>query len=276
MSTSPIFFDHTATPQAEPTAVPPQPAVAPDPAPTTVSADAPPSEWFLEAPTGTRYRTPEAAVQGIAEKDATIQRLQQQLSQIQQAVVPQPQAPTGTDYLSLLDRSLKENNPALFREALQHDIRAEAEALVAQMRNQMNPLVGYAGFNRAVDLASSGPNGNPNIRNFVQSDAFGAVTKKWPIFDAALKSAASDPAYYETQVPQILQVMYSLAAQPGTAAPAPQPTAPPLQRMPTPTTTPAQPTAPTTGASREQLYSRFGDVSPEDWAAAMAAPYRRS
>lgn len=48
-------------------------------------------QWFLEADTGTKYRTPEAAAAGIAEKDRFIQQLLSERGQFQQ-----PQAPQAT------------------------------------------------------------------------------------------------------------------------------------------------------------------------------------
>lgn len=241
------FFD---SPESQGPATPPEPA----------------SEWFLEAPTGSRYRSADDAVRGIAEKDATISRLQQQLQQVQSAFgQPQPQAPAGPNYLQIMERALTEQNPALFQDVVINDIRKEARNIVREAMENLNPLITHAGLNHAVEIASTGPNGDPNIPNFVRSEGFRQLTKKWDVLGNAIQAGAADPKFATTQLPQILQMAYALS-QVGAAAPA----APnqPQQRTPSATTVPAQPTT-SPAQSRQELYKRFSEITPTEWAEAQ-------
>lgn len=263
----------TPTPLADPQVAPLQP-VAPSPEPQPAPAAPAADPWFLEAPTGTRYRTAEDAVRGVAEKDATIDRYKQQLAQAQAALGATPQAPPQPTYLELLEQAVQPGgNRAAFQDAIQADIRRQAQEIADQMLGQFNPLLQNAGLNRAVEIASTGPNGDPNIPAFVRSETFRTLSKNYPVLAEAM-THVNNPRFATEQLPQIILLAYH-ASRGLTSAPATAPAqaAPPQQRSLTPTATPA-PAAPVSGGpltreQRAQLYNQFSNVSTEDWRTAI-------
>lgn len=242
-------------PPADPSAAPPsQPAAAP------VTEN-----WFLEAPSGTRYRTLDDAVAGVAEKDATIARLKQQVAQGQQALGSAPQAVPQPTLVDILEQAISTGNKALVDQALDQMVQAKMQSFMQPMQ----PIIQHSTLNRAVEVAALS---DPNIPAFVKSDAFRQVAKDFPVLGEAIQNAQLNPVYAEQQLPQILQIA-RLAALARTAAPAAAP-APPAQRPTPPSTTPATPVAATAATNKDALYDLFSQVSPEDWRAANALPRR--
>jgi len=221
-----------------------EPVVQPiDPASTQAVQDPETGEWFLEAPSGTRYRTADDAIAGITEKDRTIARLQAERSTFQQLLTgqSQQQAPAEPSWYELMEADLAATqggkpNPNSFQKAVQASIRSEAQKLAQDMLGQLSPLVQYAGLNRAVEIASSEPKGDPNLPAFVKSPAFREVMKEWPTLGRAIQEGQRNPVYAEQQLPEILRIAYMLArAKAGAPAVAPAPAPRPAPSTPGPT-----------------------------------------
>jgi len=220
-------------------------------------------EWFLEAPTGTRYRTAEDAVAGVAEKDRTITRLQAEKDAIARMVGGQPAQPAQPSIYDIMDQDLKNGT-----NRLQDTINQQVDRLVQERLDSrfgaLQPMIQDAGLSQAARMAAAGPRGDPNIPAFVRSPAFRELTKTWPTLGNAIQAGSADPRFAVEQLPEILQLAYVIAkAQ--TAAPAAAPT----QRSTPQTTTPPQiPVAP----QEPQLRFDGADIKSRDpFERAMAA-----
>jgi len=76
----------------------------------------------------------------------------------------------------------------------------------------MTPVLQHANLSRAAEIASTMPNGDPNILAFVKSDAFGSTLKKWPNYAKAVQNAQNDPRFAD-YLPEMLAMTWRLAQQ---------------------------------------------------------------
>lgn len=266
MATTPIVpqqVDPVAPPQAVPaTPAPTAPAgdwfMPPEPEPEPQA-----SEWFLDAGTS-KYRTEEEARRGYAEKDSFIAQQKQHIAALQQALqtvnagTPPTQQPGQSSFsdpwVDALDQTVK-GKPKMFQETVRKDIRADVQEIVNEQLKEIigpiAPILQHANLNRAVEVASTAPWGDPNIANFVRSEAF-AKTLSQPGMEPLREaiSAGRNNFTYSENLPHLLVYTYRLAQ-----AVAPAPAQP---RTTPPATTPPGPTPVATSdatARREQLYS---------------------
>lgn len=224
MATTPI-----ATPANDPSVAPPAaPQPAAPPAPTWEAPpeydpslfEPPPSEPYTS-----KYRTRDETERGIAEQDRYIAQLRQDLARFQQAPAPTAQPATNQSFYAALDSAVQQKNPAIFdnaiAKALQEQAKATAQQELRQAFGAMAPVVGYANFGRAVEIASnSHPQGDPNIAAFVRSPQFKEMVRTWPTLSNGIELAKYDPSYAEQQLPEMLVLAYRVAG--GATAPAAQ------------------------------------------------------
>lgn len=265
----PHSFDDLFGPVAAPDGTQPQAA------PTQAAQDPASGQWFLEAPTGTKYRTAQDAVAGITEKDQTIHRLQQQIQNATQVFNgQQPQAAAVPSFVELLEKAVQPGGDHKALEAyLTNRIQEQAQALYQQQYGSIAPLVQHAGLNRAVEIAASGPKGDPNIVNFVRSQSFRDIATEWPELGEAIQQGASDANYAVTKLPNLIRMAYKLASVAAPAAPA-VPAQPSRFPIPSSTTPPTQPVpnAATSGSLLQNM--DWSSISASDWATANATPKR--
>lgn len=245
-----LFPNPDVTPQA-PTQAPSQPV--PQAQPT-------PSEPFLQAPSGTVYRSREDAIKGISEKDSFIQRLRTE-NEALKAQVPKPPEPTAP-------RTYREAPEKLFDDLVEAankgDKRRYAETLARYNEELMAPyapLVSEAAHEKAIrELEAT----TPDVRAFVNGPDFRSTMEALPRLAQAIEFARNT-----VEASGQLTELYRLAYLANAGAKAPelvrsavqqsQPTPgfnrPTLQpSSPTPTPGPAAPS----GNWTELLQSREG------------------
>lgn len=238
MSTTP-----TALPSAPPQATtddwfpadPQAPAGEPQ-APT--AAPAPPAE-FLRAETGTVYKTAEEAARGVAEKDRFIATQKQQIDQYQRmlaaaAGIPQGQSPQQPSFIAALEASVK-NNDGSFERLLGQYVASQMD----QRLQGLQPMVEFSSTERAI--AQAGQQFDPNIPNFVRSEAYQQVLAHpaGKNLALAIRTAATNPHLrmadgrtFGEALPEFLYNTY-LVGRALTPAPAPVAAAPPQRPAPT-------------------------------------------
>ncbi len=246
MATTPQVLppDSTSQPSFDPNdpwgsaqfgATPPEPiAATPPPAPATPPA-APGSEaWFLEIAPDYRYKTPEAAKEGYLEAQRTIQSQKAELQRFKDFVAGNPTSatPQADPFLTALEQSVKAGGDrSAFQRTLGEYVQAQVQQQLQTVMQPLQPVVGQATFTRAVEIAASMPNGDPNIPNFVRSPQFQTVLSQWPTLGEAIQTARYDPSFMEKQLPEMLALAYRVAAM---AAP---PSAPiPSRQLPSSST----------------------------------------
>ena len=145
------------------------------------------------------------------------------------------------DLIPALTTSVRDVKSPAFQNALKNMIKREAQVVVQEKLQALAPTIGYANFNRAVEIASDSPNGDPNIRNFVRSPEFSKMAKTYPTLVNGIAEARFNSEYAEKQLPEMLVLAYiaakdakakagalpaestSAPATPGSTIPAPQP-----------------------------------------------------
>lgn len=225
--------------------------VAPVPAATPPQALAatPSQEWFLETPSGTKYRTREDAIKGISEKDRVI-------SEARQKAQPAPEAarnPQDNSYSSNPDRLFDD----LVASANKGDKRAYAAALRQYQDEQMQatlapyaPLLAEVQRERAIRQAEEQTHG---VRAFMASPEFSEYLDQRPTLKQAIEIALSNPqtgnqgqellqiAYEASQGRRMPDLVRNVAAQTAAAVTVQNPR--PTLSTSTPTPTPAPQTA---------------------------------
>lgn len=218
-----------ATPPAQPA-----PLEQP-PAPQTPAAAPGTDQWYLEVSPQTRYRTAEEAVRGFAEKDRVIAERTAELERYRQFIAGGTPAPAPQDdpFVTALEQAVSGGDKQAFQRTLANYVAEQVKQQTMAALQPLQPVVGHATFQRAVEIAASMPNGDPNIPNFVRSPQFAEVARQWPTLGNAIEQARYDPAFMNEQLPEMLALAYRVAqAQQGAPSGRPVP-----QRQTTPTST---------------------------------------
>lgn len=176
-------------------------------------------EWYLDAQTGTRYRTREEAAQGVAQKDQLIEQMRQQY--IQQLGVdpisgqrysqPQQQQPqtqpqgylnNHAQYVQDLTRGAQlaaNGDPSFYAQVQQ-------KFFLEQMEQYLGPyasvLSGVAQNAAVTQLTAQ----TPGFDKFVDSQDFNRVLQENPSLGGAIQQARQNP-----RLAQSLSELYSLA-----------------------------------------------------------------
>ena len=162
---------------------------------------------FLRIDDRTVYKTTEAAQQGWQALKAHNQKLESENSSLRQSLVQSG----SDDLMPALATSVNDTKSPAFQNALQKIIKKEAQGLIQDSLRSLAPTIGYANFNRAVEIASNSPNGDPNIANFVRSPAFAEMSKTHPTLISAIAEARYNSSYVEKQLPEMLILAYTVA-----------------------------------------------------------------
>ena len=282
MSTVPTVPTNAPTPPAEPQAPQnewwnqPDPTAGEEPqTPEPTAPQAPADEFFLRAPSGTMYKTREAAEQGTAEKDRLIAEQKTELERARQLLAAQgvhlgtqaPQTPKPQTLVQALEAAVKQGDMS-FDEAISALVRQQTEG---QMQ-QLMPLVEHASMSRAVEEA--GNRFDPNIPAFVRSQSYAKTLERHPALKTSVQSALRYPTY-QTETGQTFgELLPELLYEVMLVAKATAPAAAPVQR-PTPTSsTPPQfvrPGAPQ-GTTPSPLPGGIRDPFQEAWNQITDAP----
>lgn len=242
MSLTPAVDPNTFTndPSQSPTA--PAPAAAPQ-----VQQNPATGEWFLATETGTRYRTAEEAARGIEEKDRLIAQFKSQMNAAQQVFgMQQPQASAPT-YLDLMEQSIQTRNPRLFQDAVISDIDRRAEERFQALMAPFAPLLSQTALQSAVEAASNGPKGDPNIANFVRGGGLETFKAEHPELGEVITLAQQTPQLH-SKLPGLLRDAYRIAS-----AGVPAATMAPGSRTPSASSNPATPVAGATSSARRDM-----------------------
>ena len=262
--TDPLSFDSLfppeptiAAPQAQPT--PAEVAPAP-PAPTTAPSS---EEPFLRAPTGTIYKTREAAIEGISQKDALIEQMRQRyrlatgIDPISNQPLNGSTAPQGpVNYAQDPKRFAQEvaasaeevsTNPARYRDTWTKFIMDVLEPVA--------PIITATAQAQAVERTASEIKDFPEFR---RSDAYKRTLDSLPKLKEAIEMSEADMRL-QSNLPDLYKMAYLTSK--GMQLPeavqnaAQHPTTPQPIRTTTPTSTPA-PAVPTPAPSLDTREGR--------------------
>jgi len=209
---------------------------------------APSSEEYL-AGEASRYKTREAAVQGLNEKDRLIAQLRQQYSlatgvdPITKQPLSQRQAPTvDENYLSNPDRYLKDLSAA---KSAQELTRVQTK-LVLDTLQPLQPLITSSAKQQALDQTKSQ---FQDFGTFYGTPEYTQVLEKTPSLKEAIDMAEGDYRYHN-RLPDLYATAYHVrngmrlpqVLQEQASRPSPTPTPAPRQSVPSTTPPPPQPT----------------------------------
>lgn len=243
---------------AEPTPVAtssqePAPAPAAAAAQPSQPANGQPSQPFIKG-TKSVYNTPEAAVEGINQKDALIEQLRQRYALTTgidpitgQPVAASPQAPqSGIDYYQQPDAYIKDAYDAMQKGNTQRYRDVQAKFLFDTLK-PLQPVIQRAAREQAIDVVAQEIK---EAKPFIGSPQYDQTLESVPDLRDAIKTAEADPQFHH-RLPGLYKIAY-LAGQ-GRQLPeilqaqaAQRPTNPPAQPRPTlnpSTPAPPQPTA---------------------------------
>lgn len=248
-------FDSLFPAEPAPLASPaPQPVAQPASTPAPVTADGSTTNAPFIKGDKSVYNTPEAAVQGINQKDALIEQLRQRYAlttgvdpitgqPVAQIAQPQPQ---GVDYANSADKYMSD----LYAAAKSGDPNAYSAVQTKYIMDTLKPLqpvMQRAAREQALDIAS---NDIKEIPSFIGTPQYKATLDSVPELRDAIQTAEQDHrfhnrlpglykiAYLAGQGQQLPQILATQAAQART-------TNPPAQ--PRPTAQPSTPSMPQEG-----------------------------
>jgi hypothetical protein len=244
----------------------------PDPEPQATqppAAPTPPS-FFLQAETGTVYKTAEEAAKGVAEKDRLIVAQRQQLDQAQRLLQAQgiqvggaPSAPQTAPFYKALETSVQRGDMS-FDEALNQAMDKMWQEKSQQYFQPLQPLMEYASLERAALQASA--QYDPNIAPFMRSKAYQQELEARPVLRDLIQQASLTPQYQKF-LPEMLNYAYEFAKTRATAAPAaqqrtaPASSTPPQMIMSSQRTAPQAPTAFQNGDPFTQAWSQVDQAA---------------
>lgn len=262
MSTNLPAIDPNAQPAADPQGQEwwnlPDPNEPPAPAPAAeppqAPAAAPQPQYFLQAETGTVYKTAEDAARGIAEKDRMIAQQKTDLERAQQLLAAQgihlgqqpPQQqndPAIAEIYNALEQDITavqqgQPNPNRFFALLNQIADRKAQERAQEMFQPFMPFVEHAATTKAVETA--GARFDPNIPAFVRSPAYTKTLEKWPALKTAIRTASMNPQYQTEDGRSFGDMLPEFIAQAFYMAKAAAPAAQPIQRPAPQSTTPPQ------------------------------------
>lgn len=165
-----------------------------------------PAEDFFLQGSNSVYKSREAAIEGINQKDALIAQLREQLGHGQTtapAVAPQPQAQEPTNYAQNPDRYYDDLTTAV----QQGDKRAWTSIQTKFIQDTLAPyapLLQDAGKTKAMTTVSGEIK---DFTQFMQSDQYAKTLDKMPVLREAVQVAESRPELYNS-LPQLYQLTY--------------------------------------------------------------------
>lgn len=249
-----ILFDDAFAAPSQSVAVPAQPVSTP---PTSVPT-APPTntvpqvpiapEFFLETPTGSRYRSKDEVVNGIAEKDGTIEYLRNFAMntmgvdplKVRNGLPQAPQAPKTyledpAQYVKDLSDAYESQNSKAYAEVQNRLVQENLNTVLAPVA----PLVAKLLREEAIETVVAKI---PDFREFYKSDGYKTVLDENPTLANAVRIAESNPDMKD-QLPDLYSMARKLAVAKTNdtlleAAKAQNPAAPQAVR---PTATPGNP-----------------------------------
>lgn len=216
----------------------------------TEPPQAPADNWFLKTDDGKIvYRTQEDAIQGIAHKDALVDRYRTYLKSqgidpdsLQNArTAPEPQAPSapqpgykyfqnGKNLYKDLSEAVTKNDP----DAYERTMRTYQMEVLQNEIAPVVPLLTEVARNRAVRKVSTEV---PEFETYLRSDDYRQSVERLPILKEAINNAENNFAMAD-KLDQLYQLAY-LVSQGMKKNTAPAPVAAPVQTQPVqrPTTT---------------------------------------
>ena len=193
---------------------------------------------FLRIDDRTVYKTAEAAQQGWSDIKSHNDTLKRENEALRLSLTQGG----SEDLIPALTTSVRDAKSPAFQNALQKMIRKEAQGIVQQSLKALAPTLGHSNFNRAVEIASNSPKGDPNIANFVKSPAFAEMAKNNPTLGNGIAEARFNGGYVEKELPEMLILAYHESVY---LSEHPKAGAPPAENKTAPatpgSTTPAQP-----------------------------------
>ena len=213
------------------------------------------------------YKTKEDAQKGFDEAQRTIETLkandQRYKSVLQVHGIPDPAGPlrqqmqgNSPEFLDVFEQAVKNNDSrpiiSMFKDMIQQEVNVRV--------GPMAPILQHANVTRAAEIASTMPNGDPNIPAFVKSESFNTALKAWPKFQRAIQHAQVNTQFAD-ELPEMMAIAYKLANVPVTPQSIPRTT-------PT-SSTPVQ-TIRSTGTAQSELTRELSkeernEILSRDW-----------
>lgn len=234
-----------------PQQAPQTPAAVPPPAPPQATAPAP--EWFLETPSGTKYRTAEDAIKGIAEKDRIIAASKAAHEQATRPAAPAENQSYATNPEKLFDDLVEAASSGNKRKYVESLARYNMDMLAPYA-----PLLAEVANEKALRTADARTHG---VSQFVGTAEYDTAMENFPVLKQAVENVRMNPQG-QAQLEELYRLSY--LASLGLKTPelvrtaAQQPAAP--TQNPRPTLSTSTPSLPAAGPSTQapSLYSREG------------------
>lgn len=231
-------------------ATPAQPAAA---APAAAPAETNPApapaqpEFFLESPSGSKYRTKEDVVNGITEKDRTIEQLRQfamertGVDPLKPVVVPKKNTTYLEDpsaYTTALQDAYKSNDPKAYFEAQNRLVQENLQQTLAPVQPLIQRLIKQEAMDAVVDKMK-------DFREFYSSADYQQVLKDHGVLAQAIQTAESN-IVFKDQLPELYKLArLASQANKNEAVVAASQAATPQPQATRPTATSATPNPPT-------------------------------
>jgi hypothetical protein len=232
-----LFPNPEGQPQATPVPQAPQTPAAP--------------EWFLESSTGTKYKSKEDAIKGIADKDQYIAKLRQELEEVKKPAVAEKPAPDPMEaaFDDLVAAANKGDKRGYMNKL--------AEIQLANLAPYA-PLLGEVARERALRAAEAETHG---VYDFAGSAEMSVYLENRPTLRQAIELASRNPQVPQEQLKELYQIAYEAAL--GRKAPdlvrnAAVAVAPPVPTRPTLTTSTPTLSPAGTNPAQASLYSHEG------------------
>lgn len=187
------------------------------------------------------YKTREEAERGIAQKDAYIAELRQQLTAKEGATTRVPETTSKPANKPFFEQVVEGVEAAKRGDFTTYE-RVMKDFVATQIQETLAPVVPIF-MDTAKDRALRVNEGTaPGIREFIGSDAYNTVLKSRPSLKQAIEGAEANPAYSHT-LPELYGIAYdiSLGRRAASVPAPPAPAATPTPRPTLSTTTSAPP-----------------------------------
>lgn len=247
----------------------------PDGAQTTVTPPAAPDpqvqpDYFLKTSTGTVYKTAEEAAQGIAHKDALLEKLRQReisrtgVDPLTEKQVSAPKDPVQpVNYLQDKKRYFSDLKAAVDGNNEEAYLNAQTKLVFDALESTgLAPVITSFAKSQAVEKVS---NEIKDFRTFRESPDYNESVGKFQILQQAIEQAENNTALY-AQLPELYQIAYYVSRgvklpEIVKATPTPQATQPSRPSLSQSTLTPPSAMAPQEGLrtseGRKAIISRM-------------------
>lgn len=200
------------SPEPTPQVAAPEPAATPEPAPEPEPPRAP--EFYLEVPTGTRYKTKDEAIRGYEEKDRVIADLRGKVIALA-GVDPlsrrgsngEPQPSPNQSYLQDPDRYARDLTESAEKKQYRDYLATQARLIdeVVQARyGHILPVVEKVGRQEALESVSSEI---PSFKDFLKSDEYSKTLDESPALKRAIQASETNPQYQQ-DLPELYKLAY--------------------------------------------------------------------